>query len=148
MLTNDGGSFGRILESAVVATWPDVVRGLPTDLVHVEYHLTASGVLDHLQVWSCIGKGHWLMVCGYQMAGSEFHDTGVRFHNGYQSNSLARILDLVILHQKAFSTPRHLGRAGLLQISTPTQAATAAAEVSINETFHHIKCGPTEPLHS
>ena len=139
-------SFDRLLESAVVAAWADVVRRLPTDLVHVEYDLAASGVLDYLQVWSCIGKGHWLMVCGYQTAGSKLHDTGVQFHNGYQSEDLARILQLVILHQKQFTFPRNFGRAGLLQIATPTPTVSEAAIVSVNETFQRIKYAPAAPV--
>jgi hypothetical protein len=146
MSTKPGDSFDRILESAVVASWPAVVRGLATDLVHVEYDLTGSGVLDYLQLWSCIGKGHWLLVCGYQTAGSEFRDPGVQFHNGYQSEDLARILELVILRQKEFTFPRNFGRAGLLQIATPTKAASEAAAASVNETFNRIKCAPAEPL--
>jgi|SRR5579864_2730005 len=139
-------SFDRLLESAVVASWSDLVRGVPVALVHVEYDFTASGALGYLQVWSCIVRGHWLMVCGYQAASPEFHDTGVQFQNGYQSEDLARTLELLILHQKAFTLPRNLGRAGLLQISTPTQTASEAAAVSVRETFHRINYGPAEPI--
>ena len=139
-------SLDRLLESAVVASWTDLVRGVPVALIHVEYDFTGSGTLDYLQVWSCIVRGHWLMVCGYQMAGSEFHDTGVQFHNGYQSADLARTLELVILHQKTFTLPRNFGRAGLLQIATPTQIASEAAAVSVNETFHRINSGPAETI--
>jgi hypothetical protein len=139
-------SFDRLLESAVVASWSDLVRGVPTGLVHVEYDFTPNGSLEYLQVWSCIVRGHWLMVCGYQTAGAEFHDTGVRFHNGYQSEDLARVLELVILHQKALTLPPNFGRAGLLQVATPTQTASEAAAVSVSETLHRIKCGPAEPI--
>jgi hypothetical protein len=137
-------SFDRLLESAVVASWSDLVRGVPAGLVHVEYDFTTNGALDYLQVWSCIVRGHWLMVCGYQRARPELHGNGVQFHNGYQSEDLARMLELVILHQKAITVPGNFGRAGLLQISTPTQAASEAAAVSVNEAFDRINC--TEPV--
>jgi hypothetical protein len=146
MSINHGDSLDRLLESAVVASWADLVRGVPTELVHVEYDFTGSGALEYLQVWSSIVRGHWLMVCGYQMAGSELHDSGVQFHNGYQSEDLARSLELAILHQKAFTLPRNFGRAGLLQIATPTRTDSEAAAVSVNETFDRINCGPAEPI--
>ena len=124
--------FDQLLESTVVASWADLMRGSQRGLIHVEYGFSPSGALDHLQVWSCITKGRWLLACGYQMAASDL-DTDVHFHNGYQSEGLARILELVILHQKAFALPQKLGRAGLLQIATPSQRESAAAAVSVNE---------------
>jgi hypothetical protein len=139
-----GGSFDRLLESAVVASWSDLMRGIPAGLVHVEYDFTGSGALDYLQVWSSLGQRPVAHVCGYQMAGSAFHDTGVHFHNGWAD--LARMLKLAILHQKAFTPPRNFGRAGLLQVATPTQTATEAAAVSVNETFDRIDGGAAEPI--
>jgi hypothetical protein len=34
----------------------------------------------------------------------------------------------------------------LLQIATPTKAASEAAAALVNETFNRIKCAPAEPL--
>jgi hypothetical protein len=59
--------------------WADLMRGAPRGLIHIEYDFTASGALDHLQVWSSIARGGWLLACGYQRAASEFFDTGVHF---------------------------------------------------------------------
>jgi len=137
-------NFDQLLESAVVASWADLMRGSQRGLIHVEYGFSPSGALDHLQVWSCITKGRWLLACGYQMAASDVLDTDVHFHNGYQSEGLARILELVILHQKAFALPQNLDRAGLLQIATPSQRESAAAAVSVNEAFDDIHSAHVE----
>jgi hypothetical protein len=46
----------------------------------------------------------------------------------------------LLTNQKAFTLPRNLGRAGLLQIATPTQKENAATAVSLNEAFAYIHC--------
>jgi len=51
----------RVLESAVVASWADLMRGRQNGLIHIEYGFAASGTLDHLQVWSSIKRGYWLL---------------------------------------------------------------------------------------
>jgi hypothetical protein len=142
---NEDRNFDQLLQSAVVASWADLMRGSQRGLIHVEYGFSPSGALDHLQVWSCITKGRWLLACGYQRAASEVLDTDVHFHNGYKSESLARILELVVSHQKAFILPRNPGRTGLLQIATPTEKESAAAVMSMNEAFDLINSVSAEP---
>ncbi len=78
------------------------------------------------------------------MSPSELHNIGVHFDNGYESEGLAQILECVITHQNAFALPRNLGRAGLLQISTPTQKEIAAAAASVNDAFDYIHFAPVE----
>ena len=38
---NPNGNLERILESAVVISWDDLTRGIPTGLIHVEYGFAA-----------------------------------------------------------------------------------------------------------
>jgi hypothetical protein len=141
---NEDRNFDQFLQSSVVVSWADLMRGPQGGLIHVEYDFTASGTLEHLQIWSSIVKGHWLLACGYQKAASEVLDAGVHFYNGYKSEGLARLLEQVVLRQKAFILPLNLGRAGLLQIATPTQEESAAAAVSVNEAFEYIHSAPAE----
>ena len=138
-------NLDQILESAVVANWADLMRGAQSGLIHLEYGFAPSGTLDHLQVWSSITRGHWLLACAYRMSDSESHDTGVRFDNGYESEGLAHILELVIAHQNAFAAPRNLGRAGLLQIATPTPKETSAA-ASISEALDYSSSAFADPI--
>src|SRR5438270_7098318 len=110
-------SLERILESAIVVSWADLMRGAQTGLIHIEYGFAAGGTLDYLQVWSSVTRGHWLLACGYWMSASRFHGTGVHFDNKYQSEGLAHILEFVMQHQTAFVLPPDRGRLGLLSDS-------------------------------
>jgi hypothetical protein len=128
-------SLERILESAILVSWADLMRGAQTGLIHIEYGFAAGGTLDYLQVWSSITRGHWLLACGYRMSASKFHGTGVHFDNQYQSEGLAHILEFVMQHQTAFVLPPDCGRLGLLQIPTPTEEESMAAAASVREAF-------------
>lgn len=128
-------SLEQILESAVVASWADLMRGVQTGLIHIEYGFAPSGTLDSLQVWSSLTRGHWLLACSYWMSASTFHGTGVYFENGYESESLANILELVMQQQNAFALPLNLGRQGLLQIPKPSEEESVAAAASVKEVF-------------
>jgi hypothetical protein len=138
MKPNENESLERILESAVVLSWADLMRGAQTGLIHIEYGFAAGGTLDYLKFWSSITRGHWLLACQYWMSASKFHRTGVHFDNGYQSEGLARILESVMQHQTAFSLPADLGRQGLLQIPTPTQKESVGAAASVNEALYRV----------
>jgi hypothetical protein len=123
----------RVLESAVVVSWADLMHGIQSGLVNIEYGFSPSGTLDHLQVWSSQRRGYWLLVCSYWMSPSKLHDSGVHFDNGYQSKGLAHILAVVMQHQSAFALPPNLGRQGLLQITAPTEIESMAAAASIKD---------------
>ena len=123
----------RVLESAVVVSWADLMQGVEGGLVHIEYGFSPNGTLDYLHLWSSIKRGYWLLACSYWMAPSKLHDSGAHFDNGYQSKGLAHILTLVMQHQIAFALPPNLGRQGLLQITPPTEKESTAAAVIIKD---------------
>lgn len=126
-------SLERMLESAVVVSWADLMRSTQAGLIHIQYGFAAGGTLDYVQVWSSITRGQWLLACAYWMSASKFHGMGIHFDNGYQSESLAHILESLMQHQTAFSLPADLGRQGLLQLSAPTPEESLAAAASMNE---------------
>jgi hypothetical protein len=132
---NGKPSLEEILESAIVVSWPDLVRDAQTGLIHIEYGFASTGTLDYLKVWSSTTRGHWLLACEYWMSASTFHSTGVHFNNGYKSEGLGHILEFVMEHQQEFSLPANRGRQGLLQIPTPTPAESAAAGALVNDVF-------------
>jgi hypothetical protein len=70
---------------------------------------------------------------------------GIRFENGYRSEGLAEMLEVVMQHQNSFVLPPNLGRQGLLQISTPTAEESAAATVVINAAFDRLNSTVDEP---
>jgi hypothetical protein len=145
MKPNESQSLERILESAIVVSWADLMRGAQTALVHIEYGFAPAGTLDYLKFWSSTTRGHWLLACEYWMSASTFHGTGVHFDNGYQSEGLAHILESVMQHQTAFSLPADLGRQGLLQIATPTQEESMVAAASVNAALDRVSSALAQP---
>lgn len=105
MAHNENRSLERILESAIVVSWADLMRGTEAGLIHIEYGFAPDATLDYLKVWSSITRGHWLLACEYWMSASTCHSTGVRFENGYESEGLAHILESAMQHQNSFVLP-------------------------------------------
>jgi hypothetical protein len=138
MKTNESQTLERILESAVIVSWADLMCGAQAGLVHIEYGFAASGTLDYLKFWSSVSRGHWLLAVEYWASPSKCHSTGVHFENGYESEALKHILDSVMQHQTEFSLPVDFGRQGLLQIVTPTQQESVVASALLNETLRHL----------
>lgn len=131
MKLSENQSFDQILESAVVASWKDLTNGAQPELIHIEYDFAAGGTLDDLRIWSSITRGHWLLVCEYDMSAANSHNSGVHFDNAYDSEDLARTLELVMKHQNAFALPPNLARPGLIQIRRPTEEEIAEAVASV-----------------
>jgi hypothetical protein len=138
MSTKESQSLEQTLEYAVLESWTDLMRGAHTGLIHIEYGFAAGGTLDYLKFWSSISRGHWLLAAEYWGSSSKSHSTGVRFDNGYESETLKRILDSVMQHQTEFSLPVDFGRQGLLQVATPTQQESVVAAALVNETLHRL----------
>ena len=143
---NENQNLERILESAVVVSWADLMKSAPSGLIHIQYDFARDGSLDYLQVWSSITRGHWLLACAYWMSPSKFHDRGAHFDNGYQSEGLAHILEVVMQHQNAFAPPPNLGRQGLLKITPPTEEEATAAAASLREAFDRVNSRLAEPV--
>jgi hypothetical protein len=139
-------SLDRTLECAVTASWEDLMPLAESGLIHIEYGFSTGGSIDYLKLWSSTIRGQWHLACEYWMSPSTFHSPGIHFETGHKSDVLARNLDLIMQHQKAFLAPVNLGRNGLLQIQQPTNQQRATATTSINDTFEHVltepeKCG-------
>lgn len=144
-MLNENQNLERILESALVASWPDLTSKINIGLMQIEYGFAAGGSLDYLKVWSSITRGHWLLACTYWMSASKFHEKGVHFDNNYSSEGLADTLDFVMQHQNAFVIPENLGRQGLLQIPSPTKEDGAASTRLLAEAFAHVESQLAQP---
>jgi hypothetical protein len=138
MKPNESQNLERILESAVIVAWEDLMRGAKAGLIHIEYGFAANGTLDYLKFWTSISRGHWLLAVEYRTSPSESHSTGVHFDNGYESETLKHILDSVMHHQTEFSLPLDFGRQGLLRVAAPTQQESVVASALVDETLHHL----------
>jgi hypothetical protein len=112
--------------------------GGKSGLIHIEYAFAPGGRLDYVQVWSSVKRGYWLLACTYWMSASESHQPGVRFDNGFESQGLAHILEVVMQHQNLFDLSQNLRPQGLLEVGTPTEKEIKAAAVSINDAFNRV----------
>jgi hypothetical protein len=144
MKPDESQSLERILESAVVVSWADLMRGAQAGLVHIEYRFAAAGTLDHLKFWSSLSRGRWLLIGEYCMGTANSHNAGFHFENGYQSQGLSHLVESTMQHQAAFSLPVNLGRQGLLQISTPTQVERTAATAVVKEALERLSSSLAE----
>jgi hypothetical protein len=137
-------SIERILESAIVANWKDLMLGAQSGLIQVEYGYAPCGTLDYLRVWSSITRGYWLLACAYQASASGSHNAGVHFENGYQSEGLAHILENME-HHKAFPVLPNRARKESLHLTTPTQKECKVAAAAMSDMFG-LRPAPGEPL--
>lgn len=110
----------RILKSAVVLSWRDLLHPSQRGLIHIEY---APGTrLPYLKIWHLTGRGEWRLVCEYWMprgSADSFGD-GMTFCNDYHSAGLAAMLEVIMQHQDNFAPSLKPG-AGLIQVTLPTE---------------------------
>lgn len=130
----------RMLESAVVLSWRDLVETSPQDLIHVEYGTAPEPSLQYLKIWRLAGRGAWNLICEYWMClgSSPTPKTGLTFSNGYHSAALAKMLEFIMQHQNSFSATFGTSSVGLLQVQTPTKEATSAARNCMSEAYKRI----------
>jgi hypothetical protein len=137
-LDRQGDTFQEILGSAVLLSWRDLKLTRPNDVVHVTYDFAPSGTLDHVQVWSSVKWGYWLLACTYSMSASQSHGIGVHFDNGYESQDLRDILEVMMQHQNLFELPENLGRRGLIQIVAPDEKEIKLAAAHIRDAVDRV----------
>jgi len=130
--------LGRVLESAVVVSWGDLMAGIPKALIHIECDFAQDGSLDCLQIWTSRERGYWLLACSYWMSASERHGIGVRFENGFHSERLADNLSILMDHQNVFNLAENFGRRGLFQITNPTEDESSRANASMREALKRV----------
>lgn len=130
----------RVLESAVVLSWRDLVKTSSQDLIHVEYGTAQERSLQYLKIWRLAGRGAWNLICEYWMClgSSPVPKAGLTFSNGYQSAALAEMLEFIMHHQNSFSTTFGISSVGLLQVHTPTKETTSTARDCISEAYQRI----------
>jgi hypothetical protein len=110
----------RILKSAVVLSWRDLLHPSQRGLIHIEY---APGTrLPYLKIWHLTGRGEWRLVCEYSMPGrpTDSLGDGMTFSNDYHSAGLAEMLEVIMQHQDNFPPSLKPGD-GLIQVTLPTE---------------------------
>jgi hypothetical protein len=138
----------RILTSAVVLSWKDLLHVSQRGLIHIEYVPGKS--LQYLKIWDLTGKGEWSLVCEYWMPSGPagLPRDGMTFSNDYHSAALAEMLETIMQHQDSFAASLVTPGGGLIQVSLPTNEESLAASAcmtfayeSLGLTFAHIPTG-------
>lgn len=128
----------RILTSAVVLSWEDLLHVSHRGLIHIEYAPGKS--LQYLKVWELTGKGEWSLVCEYSMSNGPTAASrgGITFSNDYHSAALADMLELIMQHQDKFSDSLDRPGAGLIQITLPTDQESLAATDCMRHAYESL----------
>lgn len=131
----------RVLESAVVLSWKDLLHTAKEGLVHVEYGTAPEPSLQYLKIWLSTARGTWDLICEYWMSAgsSKVPVAGLTFSNGYYSADLAQMLANMMRHQEGF--PNSLcGESGvnLIQVQPPTESDRLKAGACMTEAYHRL----------
>jgi hypothetical protein len=123
----------RILKSAVVLSWKDLLHSSQRGPIHIEY---APGTrLQYLKIWQLTGRGEWSLICEYWMHGpAESPGNGMTFSNDYHSAGLAEMLEVIMQHQDNFAPSLNPG-AGLIQVTLPTEQENLASGARMRHVY-------------
>jgi hypothetical protein len=127
----------RILESAVILSWKDLLRPSQKGLIQIEY---VPGIhISYLKIWQLTGKGEWSLVCEHWLSHrpAVATDDGTTFSNGYHSAGLAAMLQVIMQHQDQFA-PLRPGSPSSTQVQLPTEQDTLAATACMSKTYDSL----------
>lgn len=116
----------RILESAVVLSWKDLVHPSQSGPIDIVY--APANDRPYLKIWQMSRRGAWFLVCEYWSArrptGASVDN--LTFSNGYHSAGLAEMLEVIMQHQDNFAPGLNFGT-GRIQVTPPTEQENGAA---------------------
>jgi hypothetical protein len=118
--------LNRLLSSAVVLSWDELMPDPTSGLMHIEYQTGDDGSLDFVKFWSSTVWGEWKLVCELWMRTLWSHATGVRFGNDYHCVNLARTLEELAAYERPLSLVP--GLRSLIQVFPPSDVQRREAE--------------------
>jgi hypothetical protein len=117
----------EMLESAVALSWQDLPQTEEKGMIQIEHAPGSS--LEYLKIWNLASKGSWDLVCEYWMASQLPAGTPkLKFSNGYHSETLAKMLEMIMQQQDDFTASQGPG-AGLIQVTAPSEQEIQAASI-------------------
>lgn len=128
----------RILESAVILSWKDLLCPSQQGLIQIEY---VPGVhLSYLKIWQLTGKGEWSLVCEHWLSHRPAiaTDDSPTFSNGYHSAVLAAMLQVIMGHQDYFAATLRTGKPSSIQVQAPTEQDALAANMCMRAAYESI----------
>lgn len=133
--------IARVLESAVVLSWKDLLGKSKGGLVHVEYGTAPEPSLQYLKVWLSTTRGTWNLICEYwtSSGSSKLPAAGLTFSNGYHSEDLTVMLEQMMQHHDGFADSLS-GESGinLIQVQSPTEGDRVIAGARMTEAYHRL----------
>ncbi len=109
----------KAFEFAVISAWNDLIGVAEPCPARVEYRCETGTSPDYLSVWSVKAGGYQDLVCDYWTWNSPAHASGVRFTNGYHSDTLSQTLDFIMKNQDKFTRRADACLNGLVLIYPP-----------------------------
>jgi hypothetical protein len=119
--------LNKAFNLAVILAWEDLIKVNRSPSVRVEYQCESGTSLEYLRVWAARPEGYNDLVCDYWTWASPAHASGVRFTNGYHSDTLALTLDYIMKNQNQVTRASDACRDGLVLIYPPTEDERAEA---------------------
>jgi hypothetical protein len=128
----------RLLTSAVVLSWEDLLHASQRGLIHIEF--APGKCLPYVKVWELTGKGEWSLVCEYWMSRgpTAVPRDGITFSNDYQSAALGEMLEVIMQHQDSFAASLVTPGAGLIQVTLPTDQESLAATACMRHAYEGL----------
>jgi hypothetical protein len=138
--TQQRRSFARLLWSAVVMNWTDLISDGQPGVVHIDCRFGDEDAVVHLTIWVATERGEWRLVGEYSMSKrTKMSFTGMSFESGYRSERLAGTLDTIFQHQHSFAPLPNRGRDGLIEVEQPTSREKRRAENLIASMFRLLQ---------
>lgn len=133
--------FARILQSAVILSWDDLMPPATTGSVHIEYGSGASGAIDFLKVFSSTTWGYWKLVCELWVSANWGHTLGMSFGDIPCPRRFAQTIQKLMQHENELSGS---SCNGMIQITPPTEAEREDASNCLTEVFDHLGYPPAQ----
>jgi hypothetical protein len=134
-------SFARLLKSAVVINWTDLISAGQSGVVHVDCRFGDAEGVDHLAIWVATERGEWRLAGEYSQSHAKRSVTGMKFEGEYRSERLACTLDTIFEHQHSFAPLPNAGRDGLIEVEQPTSRERWVAENAIASMLRSLQRG-------
>jgi hypothetical protein len=119
--------LNRLLSSAVVLSWDELMPDSTSGLMHIEYQTGGDGSLHFVKFWSSTIWGEWKLVCELWMQSLWAQVAGVRFGSDYHSVNLARTLKAVAAYERPVALIP--GLRSLIQVFPPSDVQRREAEL-------------------
>ncbi len=136
--------ISRVLQSAVILSWDELIPRDTSGSVHIEYGTGAAGAIDFLKILSSTTRGHWNLVCEYWATSKWDHSVGMTFGTVPCPPRVALSIETLVQHQGEFAALNGASPNGIIQVFCPTAEERSQAADCIAEAFDHLGYKPPQ----